>query len=344
MDKSKNNIEDFLKDEFFVQWVLKPSDESNYYWQQWLSHHPEQRNLIQNARQIIKSLHYSAPEELNQNEKDQMLSHLVAYFRKEKEKSLPGKVGVSFLQKYAAAAAIIILSVVTISLIYFSDLNQNGVVTTETAPQWVSKTVPFGQKNIIKFVDGSEAKLNSGSKISFISGFEPDKRVVSLQGEAFFEIAEDESRPFYIQSGEVLVRVTGTSFNVRAFQDENELKVAVVSGTVEVSTTNGKQTKLKKNEMAVYNHQLKSIELTSYNYKTEIAWKDGKLIFSDNNLNEVLEKLQRWYGVEVILQDDDVKGIYNGEYENASLEMVLEGVSFAYDLDYEIKGNTVELK
>ncbi len=344
MKESGRSVEDLLKDEFFVQWVIRPTEESNYYWEQWLANHPSQKQTLQNALQIIKSLDYSATDEMSQNEKDQILNKLVAYLRTEKDKSIDKSSSFTFIRRYAAAAVLLLVSLLTVSMFYLIENNQKEVAISSSEPERIIKTVPFGQKNIIKFLDGSEVKLNAGSTISFISGFEPEKRVVNLQGEAFFDVAKDENRPFFIKSGDAEVKVTGTSFNVRAFENENEIKVAVVSGSVEVNFSNGKQAKLEKNEMAIYDNQIKSVSLHSFDYNQEIGWKDGKLIFDQDNLQEVLLKLQRWYGVEIILKEKSVAGLYNGEFENASLEMVMEGISFAYGLEYTINGKTVELK
>ena len=343
MKDSGKSVEDLLKDEFFVQWVIRPTEDSNYYWEQWLANHPSQKETLQKALQIIKSLDYSAKDEMSQNEKDQILNKLVAYLRTEKDKSIDKSSSFTFLRRYAAAASILVISLLTVSMFYLIENNQKEVVLS-SEPERIVKTVPFGQKNIIKFLDGSEVKLNAGSTMSFISGFEPEKRVVNLQGEAFFDVAKDENRPFFINSGNAQVKVTGTSFNVKAFENENEIKIAVVSGSVEINFVNGKQAKLEKNEMAIYNNQINSVSIQSYNYDQEIGWKDGMLIFDQDNLQQVLLKLQRWYGVEVSLKEKNVAGLYNGEFENASLEMVMEGISFAYGFEYTINGKTVELK
>lgn len=343
MSNNKPTVSELLKDEFFVRWVLNPTRESDYYWQQWMERNSENRENVLKARQIIDSLNQSEIQQLSDTEHNQLLSSLVNFLQIDKEKAQSrNRPGISVISKYAAIIIFLIMATGIGYLLYNSqelDLEQ-PIADIST----ITKSVPFGQKNTIKFIDGSEVKMNSGSQIQFIPGFEEDRRMVQLEGEAFFDIAKDENRPFYIEVGNTMVKVIGTSFNINSFKESDMIKVAVVSGKVEFTTEAGEVVKLEKNEMVTYDEDRQSIEVGDYNYLNEVAWKDGVLVFAKDDIHAVVRKLQRWYGVEVILSDQNISGLYNGEFKDSSLEFVLEGVSFAYDLDYSIDGKIVELK
>ncbi len=336
MSHNKFSVEELLKDEYFVKWVLEPNQESNFYWEQWIARNQPSRENVVKARQLIGTLHE------DRQDHQQILGSLLQFLKEDKEiKTAKIRPWASIFFRYAAAVALLILTAGAGYLIYQGgdSLIEQPVELTE-----VEKTVPMGQKNTIRFIEGSEVKLNSGAQIRFLPGFEENRRLVKLEGEAFFDVAPDENRPFYIEAGNATVKVVGTSFNVNSYQGSDQIRVAVVSGVVEFSTGPDQLVQLKKNEMAIYNKSGQTIEVGTYDYLNEVAWKDGVLVFDHDNIQAVIRKLQRWYGVEVILGESKISGYYNGEFENASLELVLEGISFAYDLDYSINGKTVELK
>jgi len=209
----------------------------------------------------------------------------------------------------------------------------------------IIKSNPRGEKSLITLPDGSKIKLNSESHVEYFSDFDQE-RSVKLIGEAFFEVAKDTSRPFYVNTGDLRVRVLGTSFNVQAFPFEKNINVALVTGKLLIEKEDGLQMKpmeyLNPDEMLVYDHRSSEYDITSFDTRKVIGWKDGVLHFEEEEFDEVFEDLERWYGVEIIVSSSvDLTGKFSGTYEGQLLESVLDGIGFTSDFSFRIDGKKV---
>jgi ferric-dicitrate binding protein FerR (iron transport regulator) len=227
-------------------------------------------------------------------------------------------------------------------------LKDDQIVSNE----FVEKYNPKGQKLQITFTDGTKVKLNSDTKISYKKHFDPEKREVYLEGEAFFEVTKDSNRPFIVNTGNLSTRVLGTSFNIRAYPEEQNIQVAVSTGLVAVEdhsivAQNPDNTSiiLSPDEMADYNIAQKYSKVRTIDIDKITSWSNGVLVFDDPTFDEVVYTLERWYGVEFKFERSKpvLKG-YRVEHKNESLPKVLEGISFASRFEYEIVGNTVIIR
>jgi ferric-dicitrate binding protein FerR (iron transport regulator) len=204
------------------------------------------------------------------------------------------------------------------------------------------KTTAPGQRLTFQLPDKTMVKLNSHSTLTYDKFFEGKTRKVTLSGEAFFQVARDENNPFIIQSGALSVKVLGTSFDVRSYEDEEEIKVAVQSGAVAISTPESKPTYLKPNEMGVYSKSSKIVEVTPFNPPQIFGWKDGTLIFEQADMQAISRQIESWYGVYVFVAEEvQIAGLYSGKFDNVSLELVLEGIGYASGFDYRIEGKNI---
>ena len=345
MDQSGVDIDYFLQDEYFVQWVLQPDENSNHYWKNWISNHPEQAEVMTMAKQLALSIRYKNAYKLAKEDQKNLLENLLiqqgAFAREERVKrdSAPkrywtSKIAATFL--FIAALAYSIWAVVEESKHWQHNENVAGVVMIE-------KISPKGQKLNVKLPDGSIVKLNAGSKIIYPREFTGNERNISLYGEAFFEVAENPDKPFVIVTDDLETKVLGTSFNVRSYNDEAEIKVAVLTGKVEIRGPDGYPSVLLPAEMGIFERENASITKDNYDFRKEIAWKDGVLYFDKADLKTVIKKLEMWYGVNVEVEKDfRFKGLYSGEFRNnESLEMVLEGISFTSGFNYKLEEDTV---
>ena len=199
-----------------------------------------------------------------------------------------------------------------------------------------------GMKKSITLSDGTFIKLNADSEIKFPKKFIGETREVYLKGEAFFDVKKDTAHPFIIHSGEISTTVKGTSFNIKAFKNEETIKVSVVTGIVEVENKVSSKLTLIPNEEAVYNINDKNIIKRPFDLN-EIAWREGVLYFKDCMLGEMITKLERWYGVEFIIENKKVaiKNGYTGKFQNESLNEVLENISFAGNFQFKMEGKKV---
>jgi ferric-dicitrate binding protein FerR (iron transport regulator) len=186
--------------------------------------------------------------------------------------------------------------------------------------------------------------MNANSKLRYPSSFDGQgTRDVELEGEAFFEVAHDPSKPFTVHSKEVNTTAIGTSFNVRSY-DNNPVSIALVTGKVKVTT--GEVDKAQ--EVFLESGQGAKLSTNGDTFSTftidqkELSWKDGTLYFYKASEQSVIEKLERWYDVSFVLSNASPKKWgYNGEFKNKTLKEVLMSISYAMDFDYTLKGDTV---
>ncbi len=223
----------------------------------------------------------------------------------------------------------------------------SGTDRAELQEIQVEKEAADGQKLTFELPDGSMVKLNSGSMLSYPKAFSDTRRQVTLTGEAFFDVARDESRPFEIKSGEVNVQVLGTSFNVRSYPDTERVEVAVKTGRVSVeSPFSASGVVLVPYEMVVYSTENNSFDKKKIEDSQQVfGWMDQTLVFEDQGIKEILKELSRWYDVKFeVKRELSHKRAFTARYKNPTLKAVLESLSYAYDFNYEIDGKKVIIK
>ena len=244
-----------------------------------------------------------------------------------------------------AASALIVLCAVILLLLMPS--GESDQVVTEAIPViTMQKSTNPGQKMTTKLPDGTIVILNASSNIEFPSVFDQEKRVVKLTGEAFFEVTHDTFRPFYVRFGDSEVKVLGTSFNIRTYDRENTVSVAVATGRVSFTNSDAQsEVILEPNQMVSYDEVEKQMIKRKFDPMELYGWKDKILYFKNDEFEDIIKELENWYGVSINAEKDfSQKGTFSGVFKNSSLEHVLVGLSYLYEFKYEIKGNKVTLK
>lgn len=328
---------DFIKDEFFVKWVLNPDQETDRYWKQWIADHPEKQNEMIQARNFLEKLHYEDRYKLD----DEVFVNIHEdILRFKKTHDLGGKGKHRILPSWWWAAAVLCLFVFALGVMEYYGENE---ASTKMADTYITRETPNGVKQTVGLPDGTIVKLNSGSSIRFPENFDNDRRIVYFEGEAFFDVAKDPQKPFVIFSGDMQTQVLGTSFNLRAYSYEAARKVAVVSGRVKVAGPHGQSVTLSPDQMAVYNKEKQEkITIEAFNTKQELGWKDGLLYFNDTPIKDVLIRLEVWYGVSIEAGERVPMGdIYNGEFKDETLENVLSGIGYTSGFNYKIEGENI---
>lgn len=199
-----------------------------------------------------------------------------------------------------------------------------------------------GEKLKIILPDKSTVLLNSLSQLSFDSDFGKKERIVHLEGEAYFKIESNPGKPFKVLSGGVVTTALGTSFN--AYCRDGEIVVSLVEGTVRVSQKMG-EVVLDPGIQALFS-QYKGLGFRTEKFDPEktTAWKEGKIRFESRPLKEILDKLEVWYGVSIIVEEKvDKYRKVTGLFDNESLDNLIHGLSFSLNLNYMIKGTQVIL-
>lgn len=166
-------------------------------------------------------------------------------------------------------------------------------------------TTPKGGNYQIILPDGSNVTLNAASSLTFPTSFKGTEREVILDGEAYFEVTRNAKMPFKVKSGQQIIEVLGTHFDVNAYADEPALKTTLLEGSVKVTV--GQATALIKpgQQTIVNNTDLRKIIVSNADLEKEMAWKNGVFSFENDDLKSIMRQIARWYDVDVI---------YDGEF------------------------------
>ncbi len=217
-----------------------------------------------------------------------------------------------------------------------------GLYYTKPADEpipYITRTALAGQKAVFRLPDGSTVHMNSGSSISYPESFGV-LREVMLEGEAFFEVEENPDKAFIVKSDAVQTTVLGTSFNISAYPEEDNIKVTVATGRVSVTSTDMSY-ELQPGDQATYFKVDEAMTFTEVNIYPYLAWKDGILYFDGNTISEVVEELERWYGVSIEFEDDQQSHCdLKLTFEDLSLEQVLDQLEIVTGITYQFRDDS----
>lgn len=265
------------------------------------------------------------------------------------------RIGSSFLsiknwRKVVSAASIAICLFAFVLWKYEPFKDSKSQLSSEKPLTNVERSTGKGQKLTIKLGDGSEVKLNSESSIKFPEKFSQGKREVFLEGEAFFNVVPDSTSPFIVHTKSIQTRVLGTSFVVKENSDKSKAKVAVLTGKVQVSIhdslagINSEKIHLEAMDGVSINLIENSLQSIRVEYDEVFSWKDNVISFRNATFQEIVTRLESWYGVDFSVSKDFLTSEdYTGKFENQTLEEVLLGLSFIYDFDFTIKEKEVSV-
>lgn len=227
-----------------------------------------------------------------------------------------------------------------------SGLNQSNGNITDTLP-FINYYVNNGVKGDLYLPDGTHVWLNSGSSISFPPTFGNNNRYIRFSGEGYFSVNSDKSRPFYIQTNDgINVKVTGTEFNISCYEDDLKFIATLVSGSMEVyssSKANESINMLPEEELCLYKcGKVKPIIKHNADVSYATAWKRGILMFHDMPMYEVIKKVERWFGYDIIIKSSNInKYRFTGEFDSESLINVLETIRISSNIKYSINNKKV---
>ncbi|TKD57940.1 FecR family protein [Flavobacterium sp. ASW18X] len=217
--------------------------------------------------------------------------------------------------------------------------------------EMLAQQTDWGKRATINLSDGTKVTLNAGSKLNFPKSFKGQKlREVFLEGEAFFEVAENKEQPFVVHSNAIDTQVLGTSFNVNAYSFNEAIAVTVKTGKVKVFNTKAESNnilELNPMELAYFNKSANTLSKSKVSNENFLDWKNGIIRFNDISFSEAANMLSRRYGITVHFKHQGLKNCHvTARYEKANLKVVLESIKFATKgFDYEIKeGNQVLFK
>ena len=294
------------------EWIQKQSDEGGgeillkNFWDEINQTEEMDENLVQKR---LDRIHHR----INLRQSDKLVADRIF--------SLPLKK--SLMQFISKAAAILLIPVIT--LFIYTRFFQPGQVDSQLA----EITSPMGSRTFLELSDGTKVWLNHGSKMIYPQKFTGKTRTVQLSGEGYFDVAHDRTKPFIVESRGMEVKAVGTKFNVKAYPDDTDFETTLESGKVIIlkKTPDKELTvcQMLPGQHLIFNNTTNQYSLKAGELSKYISWKEGKLVFKDDPMDKVAERLSRWYNVEIIIKDPEVKELtYTATFIDESLSQVLE--------------------
>jgi len=225
---------------------------------------------------------------------------------------------------------------------YTSDEKEQSIL------QYNTLIIPKGGEYFLELSDGTKVWLNAETTLKYPVQFVGAERNVELTGEAYFEVAHNESKPFHVVSGGQSIEVLGTEFNVSAYKDDLNIVTTLVKGKVSVYGTHDKNQNqlLQPNDQTTMNKQSGKITSKVVDPKNFIAWKSGAFYFQDKTFDGMMKVLSRWYDINVFYDNEAVRDIkFTGRFKRYDdFETVKNLIEKTDEVKFELNGKTVVIK
>lgn len=212
--------------------------------------------------------------------------------------------------------------------------------------------IPYGKKSYLILGDGTKVWLNAGSRMAFPTKFAGKTRNIFLEGEAYFEVTHKENQPFVVNTGEIAIKVLGTRFNLSAYKSDKLTETVLLEGKVAISEASAlgflkHETILSPNQKASYNRNSRSMSIIKVvDVDLAIAWTEGWFKFSQQSLNDVLTKLERYYNVQFVFDSKfSTADLITGKLDlKESVESVMIALADVVDIQYRIDGSKIYIE
>jgi transmembrane sensor len=278
---------------------------------------------------------------------------------REQEEPTTEKPVRSLWVKLAVAASLAGILITSVYLVNVSDSRQPDFLSSSVSNTVVNvnnTSVPL----VIQLEDGSTVTLQPQSKITYPKHFESTSREVAIEGEAFFDISKDKSRPFYVYSHDLITQVVGTSFTVKTGSNDQQSEVAVYSGKVMVSknktetdflqnilSVTDKKIVLTPNQKVTYEPKSKDLIVTLIEKPIPLVSESDEkteFIFNDTPLQDVLDQIKKTYGITINIEDEKIyKCTFTGDITEQDLYMKLDFICQSIGATYQVEGTEIEI-
>lgn len=333
MNHFNNHIfEELIADNRFMNWASDRNNPDAEYWENWVKTHPEFHTEFEEAVKTVQLIQFRPPG-LSKAE--------IAYIWDKTQKRLNTKsyplVTKSMLLWMSGVAAVLIISLfITVIWLYQNNLSVRKdfvQVTNQLQGKTVTVHAPLGGQVNVQLPDGSKVWLDAGSEINYPAFFNSDKREVTLTGQAFFEIQKEEI-PFFVNNAGPQVKVYGTEFSINAYENEENIIVALTQGKISLMVNN-REVFLKPGEISKFDKLKRTLEIVETDIDQFIKWKDGVLIFRDATLATIIRTFERRYNVSVLIEDEEIASYkYNAILKGESFEQVLDLLTLSAPIRY----------
>lgn len=329
-------VNDFVDDKYFKDWVIRPDKTNRIYWETFRKENPQLKEIVNSAKQIVQALNFEE-KPVDREEYQPSLNKLKEKLTDKMRRS----VRINQIYRWwGNIAAVLVLSFMAISIYYFSEKQSSPSLEN----QIVQVIAPHGHKSNVILSDGTSVWLNSGSKLEYSFNSNSDERKVSLEGEAFFDVKKDIHRPFYVENKDYTVKVYGTRFNIRSYPEQQISETILEEGKISVITAAGNELVMKPGQQFLMGQNTK-YRLNSVDPDMFLCWKDNILNVNNEELQHLIIKLERWYGVKIKVNNyDQAKHLrYTLTLKTESFRELLELMNFVTPFTYKINGEEVML-
>ncbi len=367
--------DDLILDEDFREIVRESSSDNRL--KELLENLPEKREEINLAVQILRGLHSKNIHQANKR-KEELWQQILRQQKKRIRLPFYLKLAASFFLLIGIGSAVLYLTTYkqsekiivsneppsddtrlilangkTVSIsskqskIQYSP-DGSGIMVNDTSgiAQPVSDEepnqmiVPYGKRSNIILSDGTRVWLNSGSKLVFPPAFKGKSREVILEGEAFFEVTRDAEKPFYVKTDAFRMKVYGTKFNVKAYQQDHAYNIVLVEGKVSMNLNEDLQAQevflAPSQKASISKGDEKFVITTVENTDAYTAWVNGYLTFTNEEVTDVLKRVSRYYNVTIEPElPENIEKIYGKLDLKDDLERVLDGIAFISKTKYK---------
>ena len=348
MDYSNFEIEDFASDDSFIKWVLHREPAATRFWENYRLQHFESEHKIDEARTLLLDLHTTEQTYLDSKSSEAMWQNIQEQISKK-----PAKRSFLFLRIAASVSLLVVLSACILARFgYFSE-NESLSEATQLYEEDLREAVNTTDRTtVISLSDGTRVSLEPRSRLKYAVEFKNRPyRKVYLAGEAFFDVAKNPKQPFYVYANEVVTKVLGTSFRVKAYDDERNVVVSVKEGKVSVYSEEGQEETqdirkpelngviLMPNQQVLYKRTDHSFNKTLVETPAMLEEPGVSYNFNFNNapVQEVFDVLTAAYGVEIIFDDELMKHCYlTAPLGNEPLFGKLDIICRTIDASYEL--------
>ena len=349
------SITDFVCDDFFLNYHLSPTETNTCFWNEWLQQNPAKRSEWEQAEQLLEAVRlglsdyartYLTPEaEAHLLERIQITIALMG----DHQTPIVPIWRRTWVLRSAAAACVLL-----ISGIWYFNQSPPSIYQQEVAAikESVIEKNNEGDKPIAVILpDGSEVVLTPKSRVAYPINFIGDSRTVYLSGEAIFSVVKDFKKPFYVHANEIVTKVLGTKFVVRAFEKDKDVIVSVQSGQVSVykpikkgkAVPDNEKTRgvlLLPNQQAVFERLTEQFKKSLVSQPTLIEIPGLEAIsfeFNETPVIEVFQRIKKAYGIDIVFNTEVLKGCevtasLNGETLFEKLDVLTQTINGSYEM------------
>ena len=335
MDFKNFTVSDFICNEYFQDWVIRPDDITDNFWNNWLQQHPHKKQTVDEARKVLLNIQFKEDIPGSEQVQRALLEHLAKIQSMEVRptSNLPAFINTNRFRHFRKIAAALIGILLIGSLAFYYNWRY-AKITISTQ---------YGEIKTLMLADSTEIVLNAHSSVTFLKHWPDDQlREVALQGEAFFKVNHlnkneqdiKNSERFIVHTNDIKVEVLGTQFNVK--NRRSETNVMLKSGKIKIAFNKAThdEVTMMPGEMITYEAKGNQLKKSFTNPEVQTAWIDKKMILEDASVNTIIQYLEDNYGYKVILKDT---AIGNKRMEGTLLLDNIQDVLFVLTTSLDIK-------